>query len=42
MIQERIGRKMICECQLLNDDKASRRIGFEGVIGLNFEEDKKK
>jgi hypothetical protein len=36
MIEERIGRKLICECQLLNDDKEIRRRDLERTFGVDF------
>jgi hypothetical protein len=36
MIEERIERKLKCECQLLNDDKEIRRRELEGAFSLNF------
>jgi hypothetical protein len=36
MIEERIGRKLICECQLLNDDKEIRRRDLERIFGVDF------
>ena len=45
IIEEQIGRKLTCECQVLNDDKAIRRkklecafgVGFEGLGGKDFD-----
>jgi hypothetical protein len=36
MIEELIGRKLICECQLLNDDKEIRRKELERTFGMDF------
>ena len=36
MIEERIGRKLICECQLLSDDKEIRRRDLERTFGVDF------
>ena len=36
IIFERIGRKVICECQFLNDDKEIRRKELEKVFGVDF------
>jgi hypothetical protein len=38
MIQERIGRKLVCECQLLNDEKVIRRKELEQIFGIDFGE----
>ena len=38
MIEEQIGRKLICECQLLNDDKEIRRRDLERTFGVDFGE----
>ena len=35
-IEERIGRKIICECQVLNDERAIRRKKLEIAFGLDF------
>jgi len=42
LIEERIGRKIICECQLLNDDKAVRKKELEVVFGVDFGEPGKR
>ena len=36
IIEERIGRKIICECQVLNDERAIRRKKLEIAFGLDF------
>lgn len=36
MIEERIGRKLLCECELLYDEKSMRRKELELTFGLNF------
>ena len=36
MIEERIGRSLICECELLNDEKAIRRRELHGLFGVDF------
>jgi hypothetical protein len=38
MIDEQIGRKLICECQILNDEKAIRRNELESIFGVDFGE----
>ena len=32
IIQDRIGRKLTCECQLLNDEKSMRRMTLQKVL----------
>ena len=36
MIEERIGRKLLCECELLHDERTMRRKELELVFGLDF------
>ena len=36
IIEERIGRKLTCECQVLNDERAIRRRKLEIAFGLDF------
>ena len=36
LIFERIGRKVICECLILNDDKEIRRKELEKIFGVDF------
>jgi hypothetical protein len=36
IIFERIGRKVICECLILNDDKEIRRKELEKIFGVDF------
>ena len=36
IIEERIGRKLICECELLHDDRTMRRRELEQVFGVDF------
>jgi len=36
IIEERIGRKLLCECQLFNNEKAMRRKELERVFGVDF------
>jgi hypothetical protein len=38
MIEERIGRNLICECELLNNEKEIRRKELQGLFGLDFGE----
>jgi hypothetical protein len=38
MIEERIGRNLICECELLNDEKAIRRRELQALYGVDFGE----
>jgi len=36
MIEERIGRKLHCECELVRDDKSLRRMELERMFGVDF------
>jgi hypothetical protein len=36
IIEERIGRKLLCECELLHDDRTMRRRELEQVFGVDF------
>jgi hypothetical protein len=36
MIEERIGRNLRCECELLNDDKAVTRRELQALYGIDF------
>ncbi len=36
MIEERIGHKVTCECQLLEDDRERRRMELTRVFGIDF------
>jgi len=36
IIEDRIGRKIICECQVLNDERAIRRRKLEIAFGVDF------
>ncbi len=36
IIEDRIGRKIICECQLLRDDRTRRRFELERIYGVDF------
>ena len=36
LIQERLGRKIICECQIVNDTDALRRKALERTYGIDF------
>jgi hypothetical protein len=38
MIEEQMGRKLICECQLLNDEKGIRRKELQAMFGVDFGE----
>ena len=38
IIFERIGRKLICECEMLGDDKERRRMELERIFGVDFGE----
>ena len=42
IIEEKIGRKLICECQLLNDERAIRRKDLQASFGVNFGEPGKR
>ncbi len=42
LLGDRIGRKLTCECQILNDDKAIRRRKLESVFGVDFGETGKR
>jgi hypothetical protein len=36
IIEDRIGRKLTCECQMLNDEKSMRRMTLKKVFGVDF------
>ena len=36
IIEERIGRKLLCECELLHDDRTMRRMELERTFGVDF------
>ena len=36
IIFERLGRKLVCECEVLRDDKKHRRMELEGMFGVDF------
>ena len=36
LIEERIGRTLICECELLNDEKTIRRKALQRLFGVDF------
>jgi hypothetical protein len=38
IIFERLGRKLICECEMLRDDKKLRRLELEKMFGVDFGE----
>ena len=37
IIEERIGRKLLCECELLSDERSMRRKDLKRTFGLDFE-----
>jgi len=36
VIFERLGRKLVCECQMLRDDEQRRRLELEKTFGVDF------
>jgi hypothetical protein len=38
IIFEQLGRKLICECEMLRDDEKCRRIELERMFGVDFGE----
>jgi len=38
IISERLGRKLICECEMLRDDEKRRRMELERIFGVDFGE----
>jgi hypothetical protein len=36
IIFERIGCKLVCECEMLRDDKKRRRVKLECLFGVDF------
>ena len=38
IIFERLGRKLVCECEMLRDDKKLRRLELERMFGVDFGE----
>ena len=38
MLEERIGHKVVCECQLMGDDRDRRRMELTRVFGVDFGE----
>ena len=36
IIFERIGRKLVCECEMLRDHKKQRRMELESIFGVDF------
>ena len=38
IIFERVGRKLVCECEMLRDDKKHRRMELERIYGVDFGE----
>ena len=42
IIFERLGHKLICECEMLRDDEKLRRIELERIFGVDFGESGKR
>ena len=42
IIFERLGRKLVCECEMLRDDKKLRRMELEKMFGVDFGESGKR
>ncbi len=38
IIFERLGRKLVCECEMLRDDEKRRRLELEKMFGVDFGE----
>ena len=38
IIFERLGRKLVCECEMLRDDEKLRRLELEKMFGVDFGE----
>ena len=38
IIFERLGRTLVCECEMLGDDKKLRRLELERMFGVDFGE----
>jgi len=36
IIFERIGRKLVCECEMVRDDEKLRRMELERIFGVDF------
>ena len=36
IIFERIGRKLVCECEMLQDNEKRRRMELERIFGVDF------
>ena len=36
IIFERLGRKLVCECEMLRDDEKCRRMELESMFGVDF------
>ena len=36
IIFERLGRKLVCECEILRDDEKRRRMELESMFGVDF------
>jgi hypothetical protein len=37
IIFDRIGRKLVCECEMLEDNEKRRRIELERIFGVDFD-----
>jgi hypothetical protein len=37
IIFERLGRKLVCECEMLQDNKKRRRMELEKMFGVDFD-----
>ena len=42
IILERIGRKLVCECEMLRDNEKRRRMELEQMFGVDFGEQGEK
>ena len=42
IIFERLGRILVCECEMLQDDKKLRRMELERMFGVDFGESGKR
>jgi len=38
LIKEKLGKKIICECQLINDEEADKRARLRRSFGMDFSE----
>jgi hypothetical protein len=34
--EPRMGRKLVCECEMIRDDEKRRRMELEGMFGVDF------